>query len=243
MRKQILTIAWGALCALAGVHCGQGESPGAAADGGSPTASSPNVDGGSAVNSVVGRYGFDVRYAVVDTTQAHDQCGWQEVLPDGSYAAVAVILADQQLVGYCGPVDGGMPSLAGHSFVNIQLAGPTYATQGPGLPDGATPAPLSPGQYAIANEGVDDDQICSVRGTGGSALVDVRDWGDGGGAAESVATAVSGAVIVTSVGSGYVAGTFAVVAAPPLASGELDSANSTPLSGTFSAKTCPGVLQ
>jgi hypothetical protein len=192
---------------------------------------------------VAGRYGFDVQYAVVDTTQAHSQCGWQEVLPDGSYAAVAVILADQQLVGYCGPVDGGMPPLAGHPFVNIQVAGPTYATQGRGLPDGAAPAPLSAGQYAIANEGVDDDQICSVRGTGGSALVDVRDWGDGGGAAESVATAVSGTVNLTSVGSGYVAGTFDVVVAPPLASGQLDLANSTPLSGSFSARTCPGVLQ
>lgn len=165
------------------------------------------------------------------------------MLLDGSYAAVAVILADQQLVGYCGPVDGGVPSLAGHPFVNIQVAGPTYATQGPGLPDGATPAPLSAGQYAIANEGADDDQIGSVRGTGGAALVDVRDWGDGGGAAQSVATAVSGTVTLTSVGSGYVAGTFNVVVAPPLASGQLDSANATPLSGTFSAKTCPGALQ
>jgi hypothetical protein len=233
MPRQV-AIAWGLWCVLLGVHCGNGGHPGGA------SGDTALDEAGLATNSAVGRYGFDVKYEVVDTTQAHSQCSWEEVLPDGSYAAVAVILADEQLLGYCGQESDGGRSFAGHPFLNIQVAGPTYATQGPDLPDGETPAALSPGQYNIANEGVDDDQICNVRGTGGAALVDVGDWGDGGGPAVSVATAVSGTVTLTSVGFGYVAGTFDVLVVPPLPSGQLDLTNSTPLSGTFSAHTCPG---
>jgi hypothetical protein len=226
-----MTRIWGLGCVLTGVHCGHAQGAGG------PEGVAPD----GAPNSAVGRFGFDVKDAVVDTTQAHSQCGWEEVLPDGSYAAVAVILADQLLNGYCGG-EGAQP-IPGHPFVNIQLAGPTYATQGLNLPDGQVPAALEPGQYTIANEGVYDDQICSVRGTGGSALVDVGNWGDGGGPAQPVATAVSGTVTLTSVGSGYVAGTFDVVVAPPLASGNLDVNNEAALSGTFSAKACPLVTR
>lgn len=211
------------------VACGSSGSPGA-----TPAQTS------SSGNSLVGQDGFAVHYAVVDTQEAHEECGWEEVLPDGTYAAMAVILSDQVLPGYCSGA-GSASAIAGHPFVHIQVADPTYATDTP-LPDGGAPEPVVPATYAIADEGNSDDDLCSVPGTGGSALVDVGDWGDGGGAT-GVATSVSGSVTLTTVAAGHVVGRFDVMLAAVLPSGDIDTPHPTPFSGTFDATVCPGTSQ
>lgn len=115
--------------------------------------------------------------------------------------------------------------------MDIELATSEYATN---HGKGNLTRALSTGTYAIGNEDIPDEDLCSLP-TGATAILQVREFPDGGTGGALVAwNAVSGNVTLTSVSADGVAGTFEVTL------GEPDSgATGGTLSGEFRASTCP----
>jgi hypothetical protein len=189
---------------------------------------------GASKNSISGTYAFPVQEALI-STEPQDECDYPAMSPDGTYVDFGILLTDTAFPNVC--VDGGPSSdAAGHRFVDIQMKSISYAPGGNlGLDGGETP--ITPGTYPVSFEGEDDDDLCMA----GAAmpLLDVRDFGsvDGGGAMP-VASALSGTVTLTTVGSGHIAGSFDVMMVAYLPSGLFDTAHPTPFSGTFDARSC-----
>jgi hypothetical protein len=182
-------------------------------------------------NTLDGSYAFPVRYSVVDTQLAHDQCGYQTVLSGGAYAAFALWLSDVDVFDDAGGMFAVTPSPS--HILSIQVAGPSYVGSNT-PPSGTDPKPIRPGVFPIGFEDADDDELCSLP-SGGAATLDRYDFaGDAG--EYTQATAVSGSVTLTQAGQGHVVGRFDVQIAP-IVYGDvfIDTQHAVAFSGTFDA--------
>jgi hypothetical protein len=213
---------------LALVACGASSSPVGPGDSAAPPPGGPS--------SLTGMYGFPVHFSLV--LPAGGGCSYPAKRPNGDYNSISVALSGAT-IGICADA-ASAAGAAGQPFVLIQVASPSYATD-PQMPDGGE-QPLTPGTYSIAFEKVTDDDLCMLSGTSGTALVDVRDFDDGGQVATPVATALSGAVTLTAVGGGHVAGAFNVTMGAAT-NNSIDTQHPVAFSGTFDATECPGTAQ
>jgi hypothetical protein len=200
-------------------------------------------DGG---NALTGPQAFSVQSALVSTAEALGGCGYNSILPDGSYAVIGVVLTDMDIKStFCtdasvAQVDALRSALIGHPFLVIQMKTVGYPRSG-NLVDAGPLAPIVPGTYGIDFENLPDDDLCMAMG--GLALIDIRDWGpvDGGGAS-TVASATTGTLTLTTVAPGHIAGHFDVkMAAYSAATDTFDTVNTTALSASFDATSCNGM--
>jgi hypothetical protein len=215
-------------------------------NGGGSGGSSDQAAGDAALtnggNSLSGSLAFSVQSAQVTTAEAKSACGYQSVLPDGSYATIGVLLADMNIqVAICGDAAPTelttlRASLAGHPFIVIQMKTAGYPPSG-NLAEAGAVQPIGPGTYPVAFENLSDDDLCMA--PEGQALIDLRDWADAGGAL-TVASASMGTLTLTTVASGHIAGSFDVKMASLLPSGQFDTVNTSPLTGMFDTTSCPG---
>jgi len=203
-----------------------------ACSSGSATSPEAGVTLGSVEgNALSGTYAFPVNYAVIDTQLPRDQCGFDTALDGGAYASFALWLSDVDIYNDAGGMLAITPSPS--HILSIQVAGPSY-TSTSNASDVASPTPIAPGVYAIGFEDADDDELCGLP-PGGSATLDRYDFaGDAG--AYTQATALSGSVTVTSLGSGRIAGKFNVeLGAIVYGAIFIDTQHPIPFSGTFVA--------
>jgi hypothetical protein len=167
-------------------------------------------------NSLSGSLAFSVQSAQVTTAEAQSACGYQSVLPDGSYATIGVLLSDMNIqVAICGDAAAAelmalRASLAGHPLILIQMKTVGYPPSG-NLADAGAVQPIGPGTYPVAFENLSDDDLCMA--PKGQALIDLRNWSDAGGAL-TVASASMGTLTLTTVASGHIAGSFDVKMEP-----------------------------
>lgn len=213
--------------------CSSSSGPGA-----TPGTSSPQDGGPSdAGNTLTGSGAFTVSDTIVDTQEAKDECSYETLLPDGSFAAFGIIMAQTNISAYCS-ADAAFSPPGGQPFVVVQVAGPSYSNPGPA--DGGGLKAITPGTYTVGFENVPDDDLCMLAGTGASALVDIRTWkgGDAAGAV-TAAEALSGTVTITSISPGHVAGSFSVMMVSVSSTGQFDTQHPSALSGTFDSATCP----
>jgi hypothetical protein len=189
--------------------------------------------GGS--NTLSGALAFPVGFSLMDPREAADECH-ANVLPDGSFDAISVLLASGGVSGsFCG---SSVPTVdATGIVVDVEIAALGYGSQP------SNPVALAPGLFPIGNEGVPDDDLCMLEVNPG-ALLDVRAFDQDGGGATTLAQGLSGTVTVTSVSQTGIAGSFSatMIDLDPVSGAPLPGTESS-LTGTFDTTLCPGVTQ
>jgi hypothetical protein len=190
-------------------------------------------DGGAWLD---GSMAFGVRYSLLVPQNLQIACDYAPS-PTTGYGDFVVILSDVDLSSGC---DGGtlteLPDPgAGHPFVRIEVESQSYRGDGRALMiDGGPVAAIVPGVYPIGFDNFQDD-ICEL--ASGLAIVDVMRFTDASCCSVVTGEAFSGAVTLTTVEQGHVAGSFEVSLAPQ------DGGAKAPLSGSFDTTTCLGVAQ
>jgi hypothetical protein len=215
---------------------GRADADGAASDGSLVVPS----DGATGLD---GPLAFGVHYSVLVPQNLQTACGYAPG-PSTGYGDVVVIMTDVDVSGNCASGFAGPPpaGAVGHPFVRIEVASPSYGRGGAGLsPEAGPAAALAPGSSMIGYENVSDPDSCMLAHTGGTALLDLLDFGDAG-FAQEIATSLSGTVTLTAVETGHVAGDFDVLLAR-LSSGGLQVDAAAPFTGHFDTTTCPGTKQ
>jgi hypothetical protein len=206
-------------------------------DGGSIDGATGGVgDGGTWLD---GSMAFGARYSLL-VPQNLISCGYAPS-PATGYGDFVVIMTDVDLSSGCdGGTFTGFPDAgAGHPFLRIEVKSPSYRSEGGALTmDGGPVAPIVPGVYPIGFDNWTGD-VCMLTGTNGLALVDVMRFTDRSCCSILTGEALSGAVTLTTVDQGHVAGTFQIALAPR--DGGIVTA--APLSGQFDTTTCPGTAQ
>jgi hypothetical protein len=164
--------------------------------------------------------------------------------PSTGYSDLVVLMTDIDLSSACTNGAFTQPdAAAGHPFVRIEVESRSYAADGGGrAADGGPVATLAPGPYAIGFENRTDDDVCMLAHTGGTALADVLRFGADPCCATLLGTSVSGAVTLTTVVPGHVAGSFQVSLAP-VADGGINTQSAVPFTGQFDTTSCPGTTQ
>jgi hypothetical protein len=221
------------------VDAGAGDSTSSSSGGGTESGSGSGSSGASSGDSgspspgsgtLTGPQGFSVRWAWMDPSEPAEQCG-ADAVPDGGFAATSILLFENDESSLaCG--DGGLNSGGTGRFIDIEVATAQYAMQAPVQAPQPTQA-LSPGTYAILNEGEDDEDLCSVQQSSPTAILQVLEFG----LYDAQEIAISGTVTVDSVGPHAIAGSFDVLLGGPY--GLTDGGAGQPLSGSFNAVTCP----
>jgi hypothetical protein len=199
----------------------------------------PGQTGDAGAGSLTGPDAFPVQTAWITMVDAQGACGYESILPDGSYATLGVLLTDASLSGVCGDASAqALQASRGHPLVLIQLKSADYPPSGKLA--GSTVHPIGPGVYPVAFENLPDDDLCMAPNA--RALIDVRRFSSSGAGAVTVGSASSGTLTLTRVDPGHIAGSFDVKVATLMSDGQtFDVANPTPLTGTFDASACPGM--
>lgn len=194
-------------------------------------------DGGSWLD---GSMAFGVHYALLVPQNLQIACNYAPS-PSTGYGDLLVIMTDVDLSSGCdaGTFSGLPDPGAGHPFLRIEIKSPSYRSDGGALTiDGGPVAPITPGVYPIGFDKWTAD-VCMLAGTNGLALVDVMRFTDNSCCSVVTGEALSGAVTLTTVDQGRVAGSFQVSLAPQ----DGGVAGATPFSGYFDTTTCPGTTQ
>lgn len=160
-------------------------------------------------------------------TTAPGTCSGTDMAAPGVTPAVAISFAETGFAAQniCDTAVG-LPDGGTNRVLDVEVATAQWATYPGNLTDS-----LAPGTYTISNEQDNNETLCKLRG-GGTAYLQISPWGD-----YSTAIAVSGTVTIDSIATGSVTGRFDVLMGGPF--GQTDAGAPTPLSGTFSAITCP----
>ncbi len=207
-------------------------SPLSSSDGGTAPDVAASPDAG-APNSLAGKLAFSVAYSLMYPTEAASQCH-ANVLPDGSYDAISVLLTSANISApACSDAGASFPT--NFTLVDIEIAGLGYGN------NSTTPEALAPGVYPIGNEGVPDDDLCMLEVKPG-ALLDVRTYEADAGHALTAAQGLSGIVTLTRISPTSIAGSFtATMIDFDLASEATIPNSDSSFTGTFDTTLCPGV--
>jgi hypothetical protein len=198
----------------------------ATADGPGPVYDGPSPEAGSA--TLEGQQAFVVGSATLFPGMGGGNTDCEgKPIPAGVVPAVTIGLFPKSISAsaVCADVDGGVDAGTGQ-FILLQIATQQWA-----MGTGTLTQSLAPATYTISNEFEDDEDLCMLQG-GGTAILGLGPLGG-----DSSSIAISGTVMLTSVGAGSVAGTFDVLMGGPY--GTTDGSAPLPLSGSFDALPCP----
>ncbi len=169
--------------------------------------------------SLTGQQGFVVGSSLLDSRETVSACGANTV-GDG-YAALSIQLFDSPTATCSNAAKSGR-------LLDIGIATHEYAS---GKTGSALTVPLATGTFAIGNEQIPDEDLCSLSNDA-TAILQIRDVAEDG-TTNTRWNALSGTVTIDSLAAGSISGTFDVVLGDPNGNGTSGGA----LHGTFGAVT------
>lgn len=153
-------------------------------------------------------------------------CGGTTADRSSTVSQASIILTSQGLPSLlC--ADAGLPDGGTGFWIDIEIA-TTQAAMG----DQELTQSLAPGTYVIGNEGENDPDLCMLPNGSTAFLQLLTPTGY-----DAQAIAISGTVIIDSVGIGSITGSFSVLMGGPY--GFTDASPPPSLSGAFNALACP----
>jgi hypothetical protein len=170
--------------------------------------------------SLDGQQEFVVSSSMVDSHETVSACGANTVA--GGYAALSIQLFESPTATCASPAKSGR-------LLDIGIATREYAS---GKTGSALSVPLTTGTFAIGNEQVPDEDLCSLPNDA-TAILQIREQ-TANGSSNTLWNASSGTVTIDDLTPGSISGSFDVVLTDP----NDDGTSGGSLHGTFGAQKC-----